>query len=329
MNLNLIYDIIIYDNIGMPFQGSTPLNGALGGSEFELILLAESLAKIGKKVLVLNNNEFPAFENDVLYYPGYFLKEKEFTCQKLIINRYSKLINDNIKFQNLYVFLQDFYGPEHIAYFEFLQKQYSTTKFITVSDTLKNTLPETLNIQTIHNMLPDWVYDVPLKKNPNKFIYASASFKGLLETVEMWKDFKRHPIFKKAELHVCNPGYDSVDQELLKKNKINFLGNLPFAQVVNEIASSDSLFYVNNIPETFCFVAAIANAVKTKNNILCLRGFGALKEVLPLDKRITDNPQFFVSNIVNRYNILDLKENVCNYKMSYIFNKWKQVFKYD
>lgn len=329
MNENLKFDVIIYDNIGMPFQGTTPVHTSLGGSEFELILLAESLAKINKKVLVLNNNEFPSFENGVMYYPNYFLKEKKFTCKNFLINRYSQLTNNNINFENIFIFLQDFYGPEHINYFKFIKHQYPLVQFIAVSNFLKNTLPQELNIQVIHNMIPDWVYEINIKKNVNKFIYASAAFKGLNETIELWKILKKQYAFKKADLYVCNPGYDQVDQNLLNKNNVHFLGNLSFNKVVEEIASSNSLLYVNKAPETFCIVAAIANAVKTKINVLSLNNLGALPEVLPTNKFLTQDTQVIVSNLLNHYNSLDPQENLYNYKTSFIFNKWKKLFNYD
>jgi len=323
------FDIIIYDNVGMPFIGSTIRHQSLGGSEFELILIAEKLAQFGKKVLIINTFDFPAYEYGVYYYPTYLLKEHEFKCTNFIINRYSKPFNDNIKFENIFIFLQDIYSSEYSSYFEHILNFYPKTKFITVSKWLQSLLPKSYDSTFIHNMIPDWVYNFQTKRIPNKYIYCSASFKGLQETIELWVNLKKNPLLKKAELYVCNPGYDQVDEKLLKTHKINFLGNLPFHNLIEEMASSMGLFYVNKIPETFCIVAALANALKINTHILCLSDFGALTEILPNNPCITQNTEQFVTNFIKFYNKNEICAPLQNYSSEVIFNDWKKLLRYN
>jgi len=325
--LDFVFDVIIFDNIGMPFTGSTPRLQALGGSELGVILVAESLARMNKKVLVLNNCKNPAFEYGVSYYPLSVLNYKKINCINLILNRTSELKNENLIFQNLFVYLQDIYTQEYINYFENIQRTYKDTVFITVSDWLLNNLPNTLNKKYIHNMIPDWVYNVEKKKNYNRYIYCSAAFKGLKETIDFWNIIKKQNKFKKIELVVCNPGYDIVDQILLKNNKINFLGTLKFSDMVYEMANCAGLFYVNTYPETFCNIAAIANALKIHTHILCLNDYGALRETLGKNNLVRKNIDDF---LINFYQNLETETNIpqINYRQSYVFDKWKEVLKY-
>ena len=330
--LNDKFDVIIFDNIGMPFTGTTPCFTSLGGSELELILLAESLAKIQKKVLVLCNTQFPAYENGVYYYSVFSIGEKKIKCDNLLINRYSRLNSDNIEFKNLFFFLQDIYNQEHIAYFLYIQSVYKNTIFITVSNWLKKQLPSELNTNTIHNMLPDWLESFKTSSNPYKFIYCSAAFKGLLETIELWKVIKSNSKYKKAELFVCNPGYDQVNIQLLKENKIQFLGNLNFYELTKEIAGSAGLFYANKVPETFCIVAAMAQTLGTRPHILCLNGQGALPEILTNTEMITNDVKQFMQNFDRYYNNTFYDEKKIGnsiYSSRMIFMEWKRLFKYD
>ena len=52
---NLYADIILFDTIGSSYTGETAITNGMGGSEFQAILLLEEFAKLGKKVICLNN----------------------------------------------------------------------------------------------------------------------------------------------------------------------------------------------------------------------------------------------------------------------------------
>jgi hypothetical protein len=50
--MNSLYaDVILFDNIGMVYNGNTLYTEGMGGSEFQAILLLEELAKMGKSVI--------------------------------------------------------------------------------------------------------------------------------------------------------------------------------------------------------------------------------------------------------------------------------------
>ncbi len=50
----LFADIILYDNVGIPYNGNTKDEQGMGGSEFQAILLLEEFSKNNKKVICLN-----------------------------------------------------------------------------------------------------------------------------------------------------------------------------------------------------------------------------------------------------------------------------------
>jgi hypothetical protein len=66
--MNSLYaDVILFDNIGMVYNGNTLYTEGMGGSEFQAILLLEELAKMGKSVICLNNTKEPLKINNVMY----------------------------------------------------------------------------------------------------------------------------------------------------------------------------------------------------------------------------------------------------------------------
>lgn len=341
------FDVVIYDSVGVPFIGITPRHHALGGSELQIILVSESLAKLGKKVLVLNKTPHPAYQFGVFYYPIDILRYKKIKCKNLIINRYSVLnysMKENqaslpqnfslgfdfpkISFDNIFFFLQDFYDMNWIKYFEYIQSLHLNAKFITVSNVLNKSLPKTLNKKTIPNMIPDWVYEYKQIKNENKFVYCSAAIKGLTQTIQLWNEIKLNNIFKNVTLQIANPGYDSIDLSIKDNKNIEIIGNLSFENLVDTIAKSAGIFYVNIFPETFCIVAALANALKVKLHILCLNGTGALKETIKNSHFITEDKKIFMHDFTENYKF-SIVDPVQNYKSSYLINEWKELLQYD
>ncbi len=288
------FDVILLDTVGMPFIGSTAIYNGMGGSEFEQILLLEELVKNGKNVMSINNTPVASYENGVHYYPKEVLKIQNFKCKTLILERTTP-VPTNIEFEKILIWATDIPNDTYSVHGQWFNNPKAT--LITVSDWHGSLFANVHNKKTIYNMIPDSVYDMKLAKNFNKFIYTSAAQKGLTPTVDWFKEIKKNYFFKKTELLVLNPGYDQVDIELLKKNKINFGGTLPFNYVLMETASSGVLFYVNAMPETFGISVVLAEILGCAPFVLCLNGYGALKEVCN-SPYITDNTEEFQKNLI-------------------------------
>ncbi|MGO9837837.1 MAG: glycosyltransferase [Polyangiaceae bacterium] len=292
-----LYDVVIFDSVGMPYTGSTLRHAGLGGSEFEFILLAEALARGGHSVLVLNNTLLPASEMGVDYVNQREALAGAFACRALVVARYSFV--PPVRFDRLIVAASDLPGRayDHLAPY-FVGAARAT--LVAVSAWQRALFPPQWNALVIPNMLPDSVYSHEAKADPARFVYASAAIKGLRETVETWQEVKRSGALADAELLVCTPGYDAVDEAALRQAGVRFAGSLPFHQVVEQIAGSAGLFYVNRLPETFCIVAALAEALRRRVHILCLGEVGALRETVrsPL---VTSNREDFIRSLVEAH----------------------------
>ena len=111
-------------------------------------------------------------------------------------------------------------------------------------------------------------------EDPGPFIYASAFMKGLeRDTREVER--ATTPVFLgDAQLHAVHhePGYGKLKEFpcdfLPGDENVVILHDLPPRELAKYMATCEGLFYVNVFPETFCAVAAIANAVGCRVHVL-------------------------------------------------------------
>jgi glycosyltransferase involved in cell wall biosynthesis len=291
------YDVILFDSVGMPYTGSTPEHGGIGGSELEFILLGEALVRRGYSVLVLNNTLLPAHEGGVEYASHRAVVQHRFECRALVVAGRSPI--PPISFQKVVVAVSDAPGdgPDPLAA---LFSSAEDATLVAVSNWQRSLFPAAWKAVVIPYMLPERVYsrggpsaDEGGARSRRRFVYASAARKGIVETFAAWQELKADPSVADAELVVCMPGHDAVDEATLARAGVGFLGSLPFDRVVAEIASSAGLFYVNRAPETFCLVAALTEALGRRVHVLCTRGEGALRETVASPLVTSDRAQFF------------------------------------
>lgn len=317
---NINCDVLIYDNIGVPFLGSSYRESGLGGSEFEAVLLAEALAEKGKNVVVINRTPFTAFQNGVRYRALDTMNFHSFNTKSLIIMRGSK-ISDNISFEKAFVWCTDNYSPNTYAQVEEMLKSNMPVTAVFVSAWQKAHYPSHWPSVVIHNMIPDWVYDYKAKKHEGVYIYASAALKGLNPTLSLWTKLKKEYHFKKAKLLVLSPGYDQPSADISKFKDVEFVGALPFEDTVSHIARSEGMFYVSEFPETFGISPAMAEVLGTKPWILRLKGQDAMSEVL--NTKVYDNDVEFVKDIVNP--AMKKPSSPNNFKISNILPLWESI----
>lgn len=321
------FDVIHYDSVGTPFMGTSPRHHGLGGSEFEAVLLLENLAKHNLDVISFNNTPVAAFQHGVHYFPLETLQYQKFKCKTLIVERSSLIPNNLIEFEKLIIWATDIPGDAYKHLDQWLAPQHNTT-LIAVSKWHASLFPENWKKGYIYNMIPDWVYDFKASKDNNLFIYASAAQKGLLPTVECFKELKKNYFFKKSELLSLSPGYDDPQAEFLKKNKVQFVGSVPFNEVVKHIARCGSLLYVNTFPETFGISPVLAEVLGCNTFVFCPNGFGALKETMnsPL---VEGQQQAFFNRIMEfGKNPKSMpKVSPKDYKVSTIMPQWLDLVK--
>lgn len=274
----MTFDIVFFDSVGMPYNGRTPSKKGLGGSEFGVILLAEELVASGRRVAVFNNTNELVTVNGVSYAPQH--DAPAFVCDTLILCRYSRI--PTFSSRQSIVWATDM--PDES--YRHIDKLFArgNTRMVVLSDWQKDLFSRGLYASwtkhVIPLMLPSEVYETSLAENPKNFVYASAALKGLSSTLEVWREIVGKDNPRELELHVCVPGYDAPNPATLGAPGVRYLGSLPFHQVAMEMLSSAGIFYVNTFSETFCIVAALAEALKRRTHILCLSDPGALPSTI-------------------------------------------------
>jgi hypothetical protein len=318
---NIFANIILFDTTGIPYTGDDLVNKGMGASESQAIFLLEELAKLNKKVICLNNTDIEKEVNGVLYLSNQSIQKYNFKCDHLILHRNS-IIPKTIKHKKCYQWITDNNNFYNLSYYDLIDS--NKCKLVTLSKYSNDQYPENWNKHIINFMIPDWVYNYNLPEVKTDYVYASSLMKGYESTMNYWIYMKnKYPFFKNKMLNVCLPGYDNPNQDLTnKKYNINYLGTLTFKQVVNILSKSEGLFYVNTMQETFCVTAVLAEILKATPHILCLNGYGALKEVLNSETVTNDTKKFF-NNIIERSN---LSSNPKSYHPKIILDNWQKLF---
>ena len=322
------YDLIIFDSVGMPYTGLTYRFGGLGGSEFETTLLAEGLAAQGYKVAVLTNFKYPSNEFKVDYWPVDYLNANKLSCKTLLIMRNSPVPVGAVEFDNIRFWFTDIPNEQQLTQLSNWLAPGRHGLGICVSSWHRSLFPPTWNFTYIHNMIPDWVYDVaPKTKNPNKYTYCSSALKGLDSTIELWKELRKSYFLKKADLTVCHPGYDRIDSQKLAENKITFLGSLPFDKLVEHLNTTQHMFYVNTFPETFCIVGVLAEILGVTPQVLILQHPGALNEVLANNQFIATDLDKFQKFVFDNAKTPPPLKKAKDYRVSTLLPKWIKELK--
>lgn len=248
---------LIIDFAGAPYDGKTAREQPIGGSELANVQLAEALADHGHKVHILvardQNKEFREI-NGVGY--GHALPDRP---KNLILSRMTPLPRAFFGLNKI-VSLTDM-GPHRIADCEYLVgvSRWQLDRF-----KLECLPAKRRCIPPIVEKAPD------VGKVPGRYVYASAAMKGLKETLAAWAEL-RPRLPANAHLRVSWGGWGAPDFEVTGPD-VEVVGALAPADSREEIASAIGLFYVNTYPETFCAIAAVAEAAKTTPYIWCPGG---------------------------------------------------------
>jgi len=330
MKINLEADLVVYDELSMIYynggETSRPIEyttqslvqKALGGTEFQILLLMDEYNKLGKKVVCFNNNLQASTCNGIEFIPRKQLSNYSVRCKNLVTSRYSRIPLD-IQFEKCFIWMHDVAMPGVISYAPLFE---SSNKFTIVcpSQWSRSLFPAEWPVRVINNMIPDWVYSFKPTQPKKDFIYASAALKGLQETLIFWDHINKNHLISNTKLKILSPGYDTPDRSNFTQNSLSFLGALPFHRVVEEIANSKALFYVNNLPETFCIVAVLCEILGTPMHILTLRGDGALPETINTSCIYHDYMRF-IKDVNNMTTLRASKD----YRISTIFKQWLQL----
>lgn len=302
-----MYDVAIYDSVGLAISHRLYDIQGLGGSEFQQLLLAESIAQNGYNVLYLSKKSTVFLqkydEGSIRYAP----LDHEFETKNLIIVRNSQYNWKKQNYENLFVYAHDtnygsLYRDAHNEMFK-----NTNAKLLCVS-AWQEKLFQPLNWATtvVHNSIPDWVFDFDISQKKKQFIYASAAWKGLPNTLSVFNQIKNTPDFKDYKLKVLSPGYENFDGNHLTNSDIEWVGSVKFNEVIKHIAESQALLYYNTMAETFGIVPVLAAVLKTTPLIYqadrTWYSGGALPEIIG-SRFVTDNFGDFIKLIYNYQNV--------------------------
>jgi hypothetical protein len=299
------YDVVIYDDVGSPISPKWAAENPVGGSEYGMTQLTAGLSALGYSVLAVSR--WPDGWRDELNYDGITVVSLNdcpaVSCKVLISDRFSNpwVCFPAIKAERGFFAAMDIYCDFYKSIDELMQTGETKLTSVFVSEWQKNLFPSYWNKVVIPAMIDDDVYlmtSVP--KNPKRFAYASAVCKGLHETLRVWKEVKRRLVgtpHEDIELHVTGPGYDTIDLKLVEEAGAHWTGPLPTKEMQLFIAGSAGLFFVNTFPESFCAVAAVAEAAGVRPHILCLKDQGALTTTIRSNLRVSDEEHFIIDFI--------------------------------
>lgn len=317
--MNVVYaDVILYDNIGMVYNGNSINISGMGGSEFQSILLLEEFAKLGKKVICLNNGNQQITVNGVLYLPHMMVNSYQFKCNNLIIHRYSDI--PKIHHKKCFLWVTDLNGPHNLKFYNLLENH--KLELICLSQFQANQFSNNWKKHVINFIIPDWIYNYEIPEQKSGYVYASSLMKGYNATFAYWKFLKKNNILNKEKFFVCLPGYDNPQTDIsMAELDINYLNTLPLKQVVDTIAKCEGMFYVNVMPETFGISVVLAEILKATPYILGLNGLGALPELIN-SQTLTTDTKTFIDYFVNKdKNPLSPK----TFKSERIIKEWENV----
>ena len=274
-------DVLMVNNYGPAFTGESVRREGVGGSELEIVQIAEVLASRGHRVIVANGVGSAVESHGVKYIP--FALSAGLRAHALYIER-GTVPPDNIHANRIVVratdIMCDFYEPHR----KLLAS--SSALLVGVSqwqlDGFRRAIPG-VRTECIHPILDA---TRPTERVPGRFIFASAPCKGLTATLTKWREMvQKYPKeMAKAHLVVVLPGYATGEAPTLdaydRQCRIEFLGAPTLEDYRSLIASAQGLFFVNTMAETFGNVAALAERSGTRVHILLRDGWGGLQEAL-------------------------------------------------
>jgi hypothetical protein len=312
------FDCVIWDTVGGAYT-SESMKKAAGGSEKEIVQLAQGLARSGFRVCCYNQTS-SRFVDGLVTWRTINANETPSRCRTLIIQRYSSIPDSSqVLPDRMVVRATDVYGP----YYDHLSALNTLCVSSWQAEEFRN---HGFPVFVIPAMLDDDYYELSkVEKVKGRFIYASAWMKGLKETIPKWISLRER--FPKemagCELHVTSPGYGHERQMIVDDNVI-FIGDLPPRELAKYMATCEGLFYVNTFPETLGVVASLMSAVGGKTHILAKNGAAGLVEATV--GGVTEDESEFDSVFIGLLG-QDAPRTPKDFRVSTVLPQWLAVLK--
>lgn len=328
----------------MPVTGSSVRLKPTGGSELQTVVLAEALAAQGLRVGVAG--QFFAFCNErkVAFLPfcelvgrsdpsgGPSRPSARIRTRVLVSERFGPL-PPNVEFERVVFDLHDI-PDARLADVAQTMREIPDSKCVVHSPFTASLLDGWPNVSVIPCMLPDEFYDplpqpVKLDARKHRYVYGSAAMKGLAPTLELWRALKADKSYhwKRAELVVCSPGYDSIDPKLLEGCKdVVVQHGLSPAGMQALLSASDGIFMVSTYAETFGIVFHQAEIAGKPAYVLRTHGNrDALDTTLANPETVVDRDvESFVRNIEENVTAFSWRK-AHDFSVSAVLPQWLDV----
>ncbi len=294
-------EIVIYTE-GLAFDGLTPFERSLGGSESAVVFAARELARLGHGVRVFCNCERPGeydavtgavipsdesaaaaaeARNPVVAYRD-LADFPEFvecgTCDVFICCRHLRGLTAPVQSRVNVLWNHDIMVKEAAP--QVMSLMYKVDRLFVLSEFHKQqfmrhlTAPEDRYVVTRNGVdlgLVDEAIE-GVERDANRVIYTSRPERGLDILLELWPEMKRRrPELKLAIAHYDNPGADRQMADYLDALRttadalpdVTMLGPLSKRDLYREVAGSALVVYPCAFPEVSCISALEAAACGT------------------------------------------------------------------
>lgn len=355
------FDVVISQSLGLPVTGSIARAKATGGSEWQVVVLAEALVAAGLSCAVLGPFFAYAFDRGVHYIPigevgfahpqhgepmgrrdafGNLRNTSKVRCRVLVSERFGGLPL-NVEFERVVFDLHDI-PDDKLAHVAATCRDVEGSHVVVHSQFTASLLDSWPSVRVIPCMVPDEFYRSesrgvgeggsvapPRPRSPTKahFVYGSAALKGLQPTLELWRALKasRSKFWRRATLTVTSPGYDRINHEWLKNTPgVEIRTGLSPAGMQTLLGASDGIFMVSTFPETFGIVFHQAEIAGVPAYVLRVHGQeDALETTLANPQTLFEHPDTMVSHIENG-DCLPLKP-AKDFSVSTILPQWLDV----
>ena len=280
-------EIVIYTE-GLPFDGDTPFERSLGGSESAVVFMARALARRGHSVKVFCNCPRPGEYDGVTYeevpeFAGFLATE---TCDVFVCCRHLRGLVGLVRSRLNVVWNHDILTKETAPYLSSLM--FRVDRLLVLSEFHKQQFQRHLSVPDDRYLVTRNGVDVELvdqaigglpagrvagvERDPDRVIYTSRPERGLDVLLTMWPQMKaRRPKLKLAIAHYENAGADARMAEYLatlrrvaeELPEVEMLGPLSKRDLYRELARSALLVYPSTFPEVSCISALEAAACGT------------------------------------------------------------------
>jgi len=292
-------DIVFWDDVGTPISPRVASRTGMGGSEFEVMLLATELAKRGKLVRVVSRMHDDDAVNQHFDSGG----SVEFTnhCDSvdtttLVIHRYSSFPTFIDGSDRAFVLSSDIGGVGYRKFNHALLTKRMT--LICLSNSHAVQYPASWNKIILPYMRPNAEASDALR-DPDKYVFASSKIKGLRPTLEMWNRIK----YPGARLHVFSPGYEPTSKsEVEIDSSILFEDSVPTSVLIAKMHTCAGMVFVNTYPEMFGLAPVLAEGCGCRMHVLYGTHPGALPEVLSSTLPTSDPTEFMMRFAQERLN---------------------------